>query len=422
MEHKATKLDYGANIKLEALLICAPYPEGAAMAIARAAIARDCLVGVCGSAPPRRVLPGHLARRSSIGAARYEGKGVPEHLFIPIRSDAELARLVVKGLRLHPATVSRTMYWQHRVFDRSVARGLRWRSARGWVLGLPGAAQHTFERARQAGVLCALHFVNSHPRVQNHLLATRCGLPASHHEMVPESTAIRVERELELADIVLAPSEFVADQIAARGVSPEKVVVAPYGVDDQAFVATASSQPHSGTRSVVFVGQVSYRKGVDLLVGAMTILGTRVIADLYGALVSPELLRHAPPNVLWHGSRSHQDIAQAMRRADVLVLPSVEDACALVVAEALSSGIPVVTTTTNGSSRYVTHGRDGLVLDAPNAVELADAIAAASDLRGPFGRPAGCPTWKTYGASILSHMAARIPASGALSGGEQTER
>lgn len=64
--------------------------------------------------------------------------------------------------------------------------------------------------------------------------------------------------------------------------------------------------------------------------------------------------------------------------ADVLVLPTFYDACSLVVIEAMSCGLPAITTLTNGASGIITNGKDGFVIShPPSTTELANAMRAA---------------------------------------------
>ncbi|MBM4307643.1 MAG: glycosyltransferase, partial [Deltaproteobacteria bacterium] len=51
--------------------------------------------------------------------------------------------------------------------------------------------------------------------------------------------------------------------------------------------------------------------------------------------------------------------------ADLLVHPTFYDACSLTVLEALASGVPVITTASNGASGMITHGEDGWVISDP---------------------------------------------------------
>jgi UDP-glucose:(heptosyl)LPS alpha-1,3-glucosyltransferase len=48
--------------------------------------------------------------------------------------------------------------------------------------------------------------------------------------------------------------------------------------------------------------------------------------------------------------------------SDLLVHPTFYDACSLTVLEALASGLPVVTTVSNGASGILCHGEEGWVI------------------------------------------------------------
>jgi UDP-glucose:(heptosyl)LPS alpha-1,3-glucosyltransferase len=60
---------------------------------------------------------------------------------------------------------------------------------------------------------------------------------------------------------------------------------------------------------------------------------------------------------------------------DLLVHPSFYDACSLTVLEALASGLPVITTSTNGASGVLHQGEEGYVLSDPrDERDLEDKI------------------------------------------------
>jgi UDP-glucose:(heptosyl)LPS alpha-1,3-glucosyltransferase len=61
--------------------------------------------------------------------------------------------------------------------------------------------------------------------------------------------------------------------------------------------------------------------------------------------------------------------------SDLLVHPTFYDACSLTVLEALASGLPVITTSTNGASGILSHGEDGWVMGEQwSEAELRTAI------------------------------------------------
>jgi UDP-glucose:(heptosyl)LPS alpha-1,3-glucosyltransferase len=60
--------------------------------------------------------------------------------------------------------------------------------------------------------------------------------------------------------------------------------------------------------------------------------------------------------------------------ADILVHATFYDACSLTVLEALASGLPVITTASNGASGILSHAEDGWVI---NEMEKGDELKRA---------------------------------------------
>jgi len=66
--------------------------------------------------------------------------------------------------------------------------------------------------------------------------------------------------------------------------------------------------------------------------------------------------------------------------ADISVHPSFYDPSALVVLEAMASGIPVITTTYCGTSEIIEEGKEGFIVQTPADIfEMADRIIDLSD-------------------------------------------
>jgi UDP-glucose:(heptosyl)LPS alpha-1,3-glucosyltransferase len=66
--------------------------------------------------------------------------------------------------------------------------------------------------------------------------------------------------------------------------------------------------------------------------------------------------------------------------ADLLVHPSFYDACSLTVLEALASGLPVITTSSNGAGGIIHQGQEGYVISDPkNGQDLEEKISLFLD-------------------------------------------
>jgi len=83
-------------------------------------------------------------------------------------------------------------------------------------------------------------------------------------------------------------------------------------------------------------------------------------------------------NVIFTGAM--QRIEELYGAADVYVHPAWYDPFSLVVLEALASGLPVVTTRFTGAGELITNGREGFIVDTPEAVShLAETMALFFD-------------------------------------------
>jgi starch synthase len=159
--------------------------------------------------------------------------------------------------------------------------------------------------------------------------------------------------EMELADLVFAPSRFVADTILEF--HPDKTIaIAPYGIDD---VAERDFSEHEVRESItfLFVGQCSTRKGVPLLIQAWEAARLdQARLELVGTwTMAPERKRRLPPGCFWNGPISRQRLHKCYGNADVFVLPTNFEGRALAACEALGCGLPVLTTQESGVSDLI---------------------------------------------------------------------
>jgi len=184
-----------------------------------------------------------------------------------------------------------------------------------------------------------------------------------------------VERELatyEAADVIVVPSRHAEQSFLERGMPSRKIFRNPYGVDLRMFPATPAPPPDPPV--LLHVGAWSLRKGCDVLTEAWRRLrGVRLlhvgpVEDL--PLPREPLFEHHNPVPQWRLNGFYG-------RAHVLVLASREEGLALVLVQALASGLFVVCTDRTG-------GEDLRELLAdPSAVSIVppddpDRLAAAA--------------------------------------------
>ena len=234
----------------------------------------------------------------------------------------------------------------------------------------------------------------------------------------PRLSSRKAQRELaEYAesDAILVPTGFVRQTFLDRGVAPEKVRVAPYGVDLSQFYPDGS--PSEETFEILHVGILSIRKGIPDLLDAferldhpnkrLTLVGapSPETADLVAKAV-------ATGRVVTTGPVSRDEVRRRMSRSHVLVLASVEEGLALVQAQALACGLPVVAAPPTGCEDLYTDGVEGFILPSRDPDAIAGALARLTedpDLRTRMSQAAlervkAFGGWEAYGNVVMGHL------------------
>ena len=204
------------------------------------------------------------------------------------------------------------------------------------------------------------------------------------------------------ADVVVTISEFAKSRIVARlAIDPERVVVAPLGVDTTEF------EPNLGQREnlLLYPARGWPHKNHARLFQAFSLLRAddptlRLVltgGDLEG-------LGPVPPGVEVRGLVGRDELRQLYRTAGTLVFPSLYEGFGLPPLEAMASGCPVAASRSGAIPEIC--GDAAVLFDAEDPGSIAagvrEALARSDDLRDRGLARVGSFTW-TACASAHEH-------------------
>jgi glycosyltransferase involved in cell wall biosynthesis len=184
------------------------------------------------------------------------------------------------------------------------------------------------------------------------------------------------------AESIIVPSEAVASAARQKAKIPaNKICVIPNAIDPGDYPPVLPQErvcdpPHR----VVFLGRLDPIKRIGDLLEAVAQLGTLVKLDIYGEgeqrSVLIQQMRKLNINDVVHLRGPISDPRQALKDAELLVLPSEAEGFGLVLIEAMAAGVPVVATDAPGINEVVKSGVTGKLVP----VGAPDKLAAAMKL------------------------------------------
>jgi glycosyltransferase involved in cell wall biosynthesis len=247
----------------------------------------------------------------------------------------------------------------------------------GAVFALSGAGLEAGRKIQKRGGIYVCDRGSTHSRYQNELMQEEHKRwkmpPPSWSDFLIENE----ENEYATADAITVPSDFAKESFVSQGIDPKKVFVTPYGVNLQEFYPTEFKKGRDTFR-ILFVGQISLRKGIpDLLEAFRKFRHPKKELILVGGM-QPEMrqffLSRKLEGIRFVGVLPRNRVRKYMVESDVMVLPSIEEGQALVLAQALACGVPIIATRNTGAENLFVHGREGLIVPFRNPCALHAAL------------------------------------------------
>jgi glycosyltransferase involved in cell wall biosynthesis len=221
-----------------------------------------------------------------------------------------------------------------------------------------------------------------------HILTQKALLEEEHQRWgapMPCFSAAGLERclaEYAEADAIVVPSDFARRSFVENGIRPERLYLRPYGVELSMF----HPMPKADSKfRVLFVGCASLQKGIGYLFEALRPLVEKQLCELWlvGAVDSAAsyLLAKNRDIFVSKGIQPRATLASIYSQGSVLVLPSIQEGLAMVQAQAMACGLPVIATTNTGAENLFTDGVEGFI------VPIRDPAAIRAKVEWMIGNP-----------------------------------
>ena len=177
---------------------------------------------------------------------------------------------------------------------------------------------------------------------------------------------------------------------------------------------------------ILFLGNVIYRKGLHVLLKAVAGLKSQVMIDVVGSLASESLYAkriqefikdsNLSSLVVLHGSLDKEPLAEKLREAHVLVVPSSYEGFGIVYLEGMCFGLPAIGTTAGAAGEIISDGVDGFLIEPGDADLLATRLKVLDEKRDVLiqmslaarKRYLRQPKWEESASQIREFLSKRI--------------
>lgn len=193
----------------------------------------------------------------------------------------------------------------------------------------------------------------------------------------------RISEEQALSNLICVPSVFVKNTMIENGVQEGKIRINQFG---SSFLPVKSIKSNLNKEiTLLFVGQLTQRKGIKYLLEAIKILKKdklRFKFILVGPIIGKGDWFKDYTSFIdeYYPSIPKSKLNEVYKRADIFVLPSLFEGSALVVYEALAHGVPCIVTPNTGAD-FIKNGINGYQIPIRNISKIIEIVSLLDDNR-----------------------------------------
>jgi len=184
----------------------------------------------------------------------------------------------------------------------------------------------------------------------------------------------RRELEWEIADIIIANSNYTKKALLNQGVDAKKIIVIPGAYLGPYYPPEKREYNFNYPLRVLWVGRVDLAKGIQYLIEAIRELDDKkyvffIVGDLF---INKKILSRLPKNVFIIGEVPYSSVSSFYRSCDIFVSPTLSDGFPMATLEAMAHSLPVLTT--NNCGIEIENGKEGIIIRPGDHISLKEAL------------------------------------------------
>jgi glycosyltransferase involved in cell wall biosynthesis len=167
------------------------------------------------------------------------------------------------------------------------------------------------------------------------------------------------------------------------GIPEEKLTIIGNGVNTQQFKPRESIEQSDDNIEFIYVGRLSYDKGVNILLESFKDYH-KINSKSRLTLIGDGMLKfqiddyNENGSIRWLGSIPHERLPQVLQNSDVFVIPQNIGGLGLSVLEAMSCGLPIITTAIGETTKLLSSD-EGVLVEPKKKKAIIDAMQQLAD-------------------------------------------
>lgn len=241
------------------------------------------------------------------------------------------------------------IYWRLKIFDDNADVYI--------FLGQNGYYSKLIKLLKKRGRRVVITDGSVHPRTRNQLMEELMKHVnwEPKTKIIPNYIITNYDHELELADLIIAPSNFVSKSLTKeiKGIK-ERVRIIPFGINLNSKPVLSDI---SRKDKIIILGVVSGQKGYEFINEAAKHF-PNLNFDFVGEVERSVPRRNAQSNVKFLGKIQSKKVQTILSEYDALLIASIQDGFPAVVAQAIAAGLNVLASKNVGSVDICSDGID----------------------------------------------------------------